>query len=160
MVLKAVKSHTLPFEQGLDRGITRQAVGLVIMVGKNRIDRKSGGKRWQCAAGRVVPHEQTRKGSAMRLAKPLELTVQVHKGFPNELNAAVATRQIVKNLAVEYKSAIHLLARLQGMMKSGVVIDSQVAPEPHQTGAVFFLHNADGSQNALIRNAKVFPADE
>ena len=100
----------------------------VVVVGEHRIDLQFACKVWNRLAGTCVTKHQ-------RSAEFSNCATQFANTFPDELDAPIAfVRQQIEDFRVEHEHAIHAPRRFQGVMKTGVVGDAQVAAEPEERG--------------------------
>ena len=113
-------------------GVAGQRVGLVVVVGVDRLHGQLLGQRRQCLARIAVQHDQPAAGCAMGLAQLAQLVVQVNQAVADELDPPVLARQWRQDGGVEGEHAPNLARGAQRVVKRGVVVGAQVAAEPNQ----------------------------
>ena len=119
-------------------GVARDRLRLIVMRGKHGFGMQRIGKLNNALAGNAVLHNQACAGQASQFA---QIGIQVHQAFPDELDAAVGTRQRVQNFGIENEDAMDPSAVLERCKQRRVVVRAQVAAKPHQTGAKLFVHD-------------------
>ena len=133
VVLEAVPGAAPGLQRGMHLGVPHEGLGLVVMVGKHRLNAQCLGQRRDGGARGIVQHDQP--GLAVRLGgrqvtqPPIQL---LHAGV-DEVHPPVAAGQGVQNLLVEDKHAPHLPALAQRVVERRMVVCPQVAAEPDQT---------------------------
>ena len=92
MIFECVQGHTLNVQGRAHRRITRQGLGLVVVVGIHRLHPQALSHAWDFIHGAPVQDDQT--GAAC--AHGLHLRVQIHQGCEDELNPAIGPWQALQ----------------------------------------------------------------
>jgi hypothetical protein len=130
LVLVLAKSDSGGTQRRLDCRVACARLRLVVTVAKHRVDREFAGQLWDPAARGPMQHMESPAGS-------LQSSVQLGDRFPDELYPPVLTReQRIEDLGIEAESAIDRTRTFQRVMKRGMVVEPQVAPEPNECSIV------------------------
>ncbi len=138
LVLHRMHRNADAGQRAQDPAIALDRLRLVVMRGKNRLHTEFERQRDDRRRGIAVHHDQ----SGVRVgAGAAQLRVQFQQRVADEFDPAVGTRQRVENSAVKHERAMHLAAGNQCQVQRRVVVQSQVASQPHETGIELFAHS-------------------
>jgi hypothetical protein len=99
----------------------------------------------------AVPHHQAGALDAVRGAQRPQLGVHADQAVADELHPPVGARQWVEDGAVEDERAPHLARTAQRVVQRRMVVDPQVAPQPHQGSIQALAHGAECAPVAATR---------
>ena len=125
MVFAAVPSDAMFQELLLHSRVASQGLWFIVVVGEHGLYAQLSGQGGNFIASHTVHHPQPTPLGAQSLAQSLQALV-------NELHPPVAAGQGIQYLAIEHEHAVHLTRRLQGVKQCCVVIQTQIAPKPHE----------------------------
>jgi hypothetical protein len=142
MVLGGEQRHAGVGERAAHAGIALQGVRVVIVVGEHRLHLQCLRERRQRLVRHALPHDEACTLHPVRLAQRTQLRVQVHEAVANELDAPVGPGQRREQLGVEHEAAPDPPRLPQGVVQGRLVLDAQVAAEPHERGVEGLVHAA------------------
>ena len=130
LVFKAEQFNTLALKGFSHCDVPVNRCGFIVLVCEHGLYAQFRRQFRDCRFGVVVYQVQI-------AAKALKLCLKRHAAFPDKLHTAIGfVGQGIQNGFVKHEHAMHLLAMFQGIKKGGIVMGSQVAPEPHQSFGV------------------------
>ena len=147
MVLAGVQGDAGGGQCAAHLRVTRQRVGLVVMVGVDRLHMQLGGQLRQGLHRVAVAHQQADPFDAVRGGQRVQLRLQPDQAVADELDAAVGARQGVEDRAVEDERAPDAPGRAQCVVQRSVVVGAQVAPQPDQGGVERFGVHASAASS-------------
>jgi len=109
----------------------------VVVGGKNCLYTQLLGNARQGLACHIVADDQAHLCLATDLAQRL---IKLNQRFTDELDPSVNARQGVKNGAIKDKYTVQLPTLAQRRVQGQVVVNTQIAPEPHQAGVKVWGH--------------------
>jgi CheY-like chemotaxis protein len=152
MVLDGMHRHANVGQPSAHARVARQGGGVVVVIGIYRLRAQNVRQRRDLVDRVAMPHDQPAALDAVRTAQRAQLRVQADQAVADEFHPAVLARQRVEDASVEDKHAPHLAGGAQGVVQGGMVVGTQVAPEPQQ-GTVQRLGH--GPQCACWRNKMI-----
>ena len=118
-------------------GVACQRGRLVVVVGKHRLNTQLMGQLGQFFPCFAMANDQTR---AFEACQSPQLRVQIDQRLADEFDPAVSPRQGRQNIGVKDKYTMDFGAIFQRMEERGVVVRSQIAAKPDQSGGKSFVH--------------------
>jgi hypothetical protein len=144
MVFRGEEGGTDVAQRSPHAGVTVLGRGFVVVVGVDRLHAQQGRQFWNFLARVAVSHDQPACGTAggrgrqigqgMLQAQLFEGGVELDHAVADERHAPVGTGQRVQDGGVEHKNTPDASGIFQGVVKRGVIGDTQVAAEPDQGG--------------------------
>ena len=131
MVFEGEEILALLGQQGAHAVVALDRVGLVIVVGINRLGAEFARQGTHLLRGLAVAHDQPGLGQACERA---QRRIEVIQAAQNKVHPPVAPGQGVEDVAIQHKHRMHLGAFGQGVVQCGVVGGAQIAAKPNQTG--------------------------
>ena len=105
--------------------VARDRLGLVVAVGEHGLHVERLRDLGDLVFRTRVSHDQP-------AAQRAQVGVERDQRFADEFDAAICARQRLEDVRVEHEHADHLAAAAQRLPQRRVVVDAQVASEPHQ----------------------------
>jgi hypothetical protein len=137
VVLEGIKSFPGRGAPGAHPAVAFQGLGLVVVVGKHGLYAQAACQCGHRLAGHRVQHDQPNLLMSTELA---QRRIQLHQRRANELHAPVGPGQRSQNFAVKNKDAMHLLALGERTVKGRMIVGTQVATKPDESGGVSRFH--------------------
>ena len=126
VVLVAVEGHARVGQRTEHLRVAVERGRFVVAVGEHRLHVEAARELRDLVLGHGVAHDQA-------AAERMQGGVQLDQRLADEFDPAIDARQRIEDRAVEDEDADHLPARAQRVEERRVVVDAQVAPEPHQS---------------------------
>ena len=125
MVFDLREGNTLDLQGLLHRGIALPTGRFIVLGCKDGLHAQCHGQCWNLGTGKAVAHDQTCRVVVREFT---QCGIDLNQRLPDKFHAAVLTRQLVQNVGIENKCAMHLTALGKCCAQRRVVLQTQVTP--------------------------------